>query len=77
MKKLDQMTYKELKDEMIKNGITLICNKSLIWHQTKHKDGEYLESEHHVVRAEFDLDRMEGEMFIEGYIKRIPKDLVF
>ncbi len=72
MKKLDNMTYEELKQQLVNNQVIRITNSVLVALETGRP---FLKSETLVIEAK--EDNHEADIYIEGFIKRIPKDLAF
>ncbi len=77
MKTLNDTTYKELKDQLIKQEVLIILGKAYAWLKIERPVGDYLKSEKFVEAIQNDKDYKETEAYIEGFIKRIPEEMIF
>jgi hypothetical protein len=77
MKNLNEKTYKELKDQLINQQVLIILGKASAWLTIERPIGDYIKSEKYVLAIQKSKDYKETEAFIEGYIKRIPEEMIF
>ncbi len=72
MKTLNEISYQELIDQLVNNGIIRICHTALL---TIELDRPHLTTGKLIKEAR--EENKEAEMWIEGFIKRIPEESIF
>ena len=69
---INEATYQQLTDQLVNNGIVRICHTALLAIELKRP---------HLTTGKLIKDareeNKEAEMWIEGFIKRIPQDMSF